>query len=128
MMHQRKYILELISEIGLYAVKPVVTPVDINMKLTTRHYDQHLGIDSTNDPPTDQGSYQRLIRKLLYLTMTRLEIAYSVQNLSQFLQEPKQTHMDASLRIVKYLKQQLGKGVLLSSQGDLIMSAYYDAD
>lgn len=33
-MHQRKYALELISEAGLSAAKPVVTPIDTNMKLT----------------------------------------------------------------------------------------------
>ena len=36
--------------------------------------------------------------------------------------------MDTALRIVKYLKQQLGKRVLLSSQGDLAMSAHCDTD
>ncbi|XP_055814230.1 secreted RxLR effector protein 161-like [Solanum dulcamara] len=60
--------------------------------------------------------------------MTRPEIAYSVQTLSQFLQDPKHTHMEATLRIVKYLKQQPVKEVLLSSNGSLLMTAYCDAD
>ncbi|XP_055830894.1 secreted RxLR effector protein 161-like [Solanum dulcamara] len=123
-MHQRKYVLELISETGLVAAKPAVTPVDINVQLTSRQYDEHLGISNTTDPPTDQSSHQRVIGKLLYLTVTRLEIAYSVQTLSPFLQDPKKYHMEATLRIVSYLKQQPGKGVLLSSKSDLTMSAY----
>lgn len=53
--------------------------------------------------------------------MTRPEISYSMQTLSQFLQDPQQTHMEASLRIVRHLKQQSGKRVLLSSKGDLTM-------
>nr|XP_016451710.1 PREDICTED: uncharacterized mitochondrial protein AtMg00810-like [Nicotiana tabacum] len=46
----------------------------------------------------DKGQYQRLIGKLLYLTLTRPDIAYTVQTLSQFLQQPKNSHWDAAMR------------------------------
>ncbi|PHT99592.1 Cytochrome 71D7 [Capsicum chinense] len=60
--------------------------------------------------------------------MTRLDIALCVQKLSQFLQEPKKSHMEATLRVMKYVKNQPGQGTLLSSNLDDIVSAYYDAD
>lgn len=88
LMHQRKYTLELVFELGLGAAKPFFTPIDTNIKLTTKEYDDHVcskehGI---SDPPSNMHAYQRLIGKLLYLTMTRRDISYCVQTLSQFLQ------------------------------------------
>lgn len=127
-MHQRKYALELIFEIDLSAAKPFNTPIDSNIKLTSKQYDQYIGINSENDPLVNQERYQKLIGKLLYLTVTRPNIAYSVQTLSQFLQEPKQYHMDAALRIVKYIKSQPGLGSLMSSKSINEVTAYCDTD
>ncbi|XP_019267541.1 PREDICTED: uncharacterized protein LOC109244840 [Nicotiana attenuata] len=132
LMHQRKYTLELISETGLGAAKPAITPLDFNVKLTTKEYDIYANkgkevTDEDEEQPA-LNSYQRLIGKLLYLTMTRPDIAFSVQTLSQFLQKPKKSHMEAALKIMRYLKQQPGQGVLLSSKNNTEITAYCDAD
>ncbi|XP_047252157.1 uncharacterized mitochondrial protein AtMg00810-like [Capsicum annuum] len=123
----RKYALELISEVGLLGAKPVETPIDVNVKLTSKQYD-----DQTNqnheDQLVDQGAYQKLVGKLLYLNMTRSNIAYSVQILSQFLQLPKRSHMEAALRIIKYIKKYLGQGILLSSCSKNEVTVYCDVD
>ncbi|XP_055814369.1 uncharacterized mitochondrial protein AtMg00810-like [Solanum dulcamara] len=84
--------------------------------------------EESDDPLTDQSAYQRLIGKLLYLNMTRPDISFSTQTLSQFLNQPKKSHMDAALRIVRYLKRQPGQGILLSSHSNNQVSAYCDAD
>nr|XP_009799049.1 PREDICTED: uncharacterized protein LOC104245181 [Nicotiana sylvestris] len=83
LMHQRKYALALISKLGLLAAKPIGTPMDSDSKLTTKEYDEHLSpVSITKDEVISGiGSYQRLIGKLLYLTVTRPDIAFSVQNL-----------------------------------------------
>ncbi|XP_019240780.1 PREDICTED: uncharacterized protein LOC109220765 [Nicotiana attenuata] len=47
----------------------------------------------------DATTYQQLIRKLLYLTITRLDISFAVQSLSQFMQQPKQSHLEAAFRV-----------------------------
>lgn len=110
-MHQRKYALQLISEIGLSGAKIAGTHID-NMKLTSRHYDEQTG-QNQEEPLTDQVTYQKLIRKLLYLNMTRPDISLSVQTLNQFLYQPKKSHMDAALGVVKYIKRQPGQGISL---------------
>nr|XP_016486776.1 PREDICTED: uncharacterized mitochondrial protein AtMg00810-like [Nicotiana tabacum] len=63
LMHQRKYSLELISELGLAASKPINTPMDSNIKLTTREFDEHFCKDNLTEDEVlaDQSSYQRLI-------------------------------------------------------------------
>ena len=81
LMHQRKYAFELISETGLGAVKPAITPMDINVKLTTKEYGDHV-FRGTNqgEPIVDQGYNQRLIGRLLYITMTIYDSSFCVQN------------------------------------------------
>ncbi|XP_060171025.1 uncharacterized mitochondrial protein AtMg00810-like [Lycium barbarum] len=83
---------------------------------------------TNNEELSDQSTYQRLIGKLIYLTMTRPDISFSVQNLSQFLQRPKESHMEATIRIVRYLKNQPGQGILLSSKENSTITDYCDAD
>ncbi|XP_047267634.1 uncharacterized mitochondrial protein AtMg00810-like [Capsicum annuum] len=128
-MHQRKYALKLISKTGPSAAKQAPTPMDATTRLTTSEYDQHIKkTDQDCDMLADQGAYQRLIGKLLYLTITKPDIAYSVQTLSQFLQKPKQSHMNVALRIVKYIKGKPGQGLLLSSNKRDVLIAHYDVD
>jgi hypothetical protein len=96
---QRKYCLDLLKDSGLLEAKPVVTPLDPSVKL---HND-------TGKPYNDVSSYKRMIRKLLYLTNTRPDIAYATQQLSQFLQKPTITHYNATCRVIRYLKSSPGK-------------------
>lgn len=126
----KKYALELVSELSLGAAKPAATPLEANVKLTTPQYDEFTGTTNTLDDALlhDVTSYQRLLGKLLYLTVTRPGIAFSVQTLSQSMQKPKKSHMEAALRVVKYVKNHLGQGVLLSSQKRSVISAFCDAD
>nr|XP_016477393.1 PREDICTED: uncharacterized mitochondrial protein AtMg00810-like [Nicotiana tabacum] len=130
LMHQRKYTLELISELRLGAAKPAITHIKANVKLTTKEYDEHIGVleGTTDETLTDPSKYQRLLGKLLYLTVTRPDIAYSVKTLSQFLQKPKRFHMEAAQRVVRYVKGQPGQGILLSSRKMNTITAYCDAD
>lgn len=45
-------------------------------------------------------SYQCLVGWLIYLTITRLDLAYSVQVLSQFMHQPCQEHWGAAIRVL----------------------------
>ncbi|XP_019227561.1 PREDICTED: uncharacterized protein LOC109208860 [Nicotiana attenuata] len=130
LMHQRKYALKIISELGLGAAKPVATPLEVNAKLTTKEYDDHLGTSSdvVDELLPDPSVYQRLIGKLLYLTVTRPNLAFSVQVLSQFLQQPKRSHMEAAMRVVKYVKNHPGQGILMSSKTTGTSEGFCDAD
>ncbi|XP_069152641.1 uncharacterized protein [Solanum lycopersicum] len=126
-MHQRKYALQLIDEVGLSGAKPSGTPMDVNVKLTLKQYDDQTK-ENQGDKLVDPDAYQKLIGKLQYLNMTRHDISFSVHTLSQFLQQPKKCHMDAVLRVVKYIKKQPVQGLLLSSSSSTKITAYCDVD
>ena len=76
----------------------------------------------------DATIYRRLVGKLLYLNVIRPDIAFATQTLSQFLHQPKQSHFNVALRIVRYIKSQAGQGVLLSSKSSKQLKVYCDED
>lgn len=106
LMNQRKYALGFVSELGLARCRPASTPLEFNHKLTSNVFDECTGrVNNTEDKLlNDFGKYQRLIGRLLYLTMTRPNIAFVVQVLSQYMHSPKLSHMEAALRVVRYIK------------------------
>ncbi|XP_019242117.1 PREDICTED: uncharacterized protein LOC109222191 [Nicotiana attenuata] len=76
----------------------------------------------------DIGSYHKLIGKLLYLTITRPNLSFAVQVLSQFMQHPKQSHWDTALRVVRYVKGAPSLGILLGTGPIDTLFAYCDSD
>ena len=56
------------------------------------------------------------------------EITYAVGVASQFMHQPQEEHMDAALRIVRYLKGTTNYGVFLKKLDDLEIDDYTDAD
>lgn len=123
-MNQRKYALELVSETGLAGAKASTTPLESNVKLTNADF---FLTDSDALFP-DISKYQRLIGKLLYLTNTRPDIAFSIQSLSQFLQKPKISHWNAALRVVRYIKTAPGLGLLMNAEKQPQLTGFCDAD
>ncbi|RVW71744.1 Retrovirus-related Pol polyprotein from transposon TNT 1-94 [Vitis vinifera] len=103
-LSQRKYALHILEETGMLDCKPVDTPMDPNVKL----------IPGQGEPLGDPGRYRRLVGKLNYLTITRPDISFPVSVVSQFLQSPCDSHWDAVIRILRYIKSTPGQGNLIS--------------
>ncbi|RVX00083.1 Retrovirus-related Pol polyprotein from transposon RE1 [Vitis vinifera] len=99
LINQRKYALELLSETGYLGCKPAKTPMQPNMQLS----------QDDGELLTDPSMYRRLIGKLIYLTITRPDLTYSVNKLSQFLSQPRRPHLQAVYRILQYIKGSPGK-------------------
>ncbi|RVW98223.1 Retrovirus-related Pol polyprotein from transposon RE2 [Vitis vinifera] len=74
------------------------------------------------------GRYRRLVGKLNYLTITRPDISFPVSVVSQFLQSPCDSHWDAVIRILRYIKSTPGQGVLYENKGHTQVVGYTDAD
>lgn len=115
---QQKYVTDLLKEIGKTACKPISTPIDSNHKLS----------EAKEEPTVDKQLYQRLVGRLIYLAHTRPDIAYSVSVISQFMHDPRESHLQAAYRILHYLKGNPGKGILFKKTNTLTLEAYTDAD
>ena len=76
----------------------------------------------------DPGHYRRLVGRLIYLTISRPDITYSVHVLSRFMHQPCKFHMEATLHVVHYLKNALGQGLFFSLNSDFRLWAYCDSD
>ena len=114
---QRKYVLEIIKDAGLLGATPIDTPMKRELKLSDR-----------SDMLKDSGRYRRLIGRLIYLTISRLDITYFIHVLSRFMHEPCKLHMEAALHVVRYLKNAPGQGLFFSSNNDFRLKAYCDSD
>ncbi|XP_042948597.1 uncharacterized mitochondrial protein AtMg00810-like [Carya illinoinensis] len=97
---QRKYALDILQDTGVLVAKPATFPMESNLKLTRTDFVLY----------DDPSAYRRMIGRLLYLTLTRPDLAYSVQDLSQLLAKPAISHYQAATRVLRYLKATLGQG------------------
>lgn len=119
-IHQRKYTLDILQDTGLSSSKPSKTPMEQNHNL------------HQNSSPlladADVLSYRRLVGRLIYLTVTRPDLAYSVQILSQFVSKPRHDHLNAAYRVVRYLKGSPGQGIFMAANSTPSLTAFCDSD
>ena len=119
-LSQRKYTLDILSDLGMLGCRPNTTPMDYSTKLQA----------TTGTPLSAEASssYRRLIGRLIYLTNTRPDIAYAVQQLSQYMSSPTNAHLQAAYWVLRYLKGTLGSGIFLSATGTPQLRAFSDSD
>ncbi|XP_061349772.1 uncharacterized mitochondrial protein AtMg00810-like [Gastrolobium bilobum] len=117
-LNQRKYALELLSDSGMLAAKPASTPLDPAIKLSC----------SSGSPLPDASSFRRLIGRLLYLTTTRPDLCFSVQQLSQYVSAPTDIHQAATHRVLRYIKSAPGLGLFFPAENNLKLFGYSDSD
>ncbi|XP_021893295.1 uncharacterized protein LOC110811191 isoform X1 [Carica papaya] len=114
----KKAAADILSDVGLLGAKPASTPVPKRLKLTA---------DDGNLFP-EPKKYRRLVGIMLYLNMTRPDITFAVQQHSQFMSKPTQSHWDASIHVLRYLKHAPSTGLFFSSSNDFKLTAYCDSD
>lgn len=85
--NQRKYALDILQDSSHLGARLVIVLIEQNLCLTTDHW------ELLPNPHT----YQRLVGRLLYLTITRPDIVYSINFLSQFMHQPRQSHYEAAI-------------------------------
>ncbi|XP_073119562.1 uncharacterized protein [Henckelia pumila] len=117
-INQRKYTIDILQEAGLLGAKPAKFPMEQSLKLTP----------TEGELLKDATHYRRLVGKLIYLTITRPEISFSVNTLSQFMQQPRRPHLDAVHRLLRYLKNSPGQGLFFPSQNNVNLVGFCDAD
>ncbi|XP_074317900.1 uncharacterized protein LOC141653934 [Silene latifolia] len=118
LINQRKFILDILKDMSMEDCTAAEFPLSKGLKLST----------DSGDLLENPEQYRRLIGRLLYLSMTRPDISYSTQHLSQFLQQPRVPHMQAATHVVRYLKNTVNTGLFYPAENSLSVTAYSDSD
>lgn len=118
LLHQKKYAHELLDRAGMLNCTPVSTPVDTKAKLSA----------TDGSPAPDASLYRSIVGALQYLTLTRPELQYAVQQVCLHMHAPRDAHWTAVKRILRYLRGTLDLGLSLHASADTDIVAYSDAD
>ncbi|CBI32394.3 unnamed protein product, partial [Vitis vinifera] len=112
------YICDLLQRAGLSESKLVTSPMAVGHVLSIA--------DGTRfEDPT---LYRSLVGALQYCTITRPDIAYTINKFFQFMHAPTSTHLQAVKRVLRYLKGSLFYGLSFQPSSSLDLIAYTDAD
>jgi hypothetical protein len=110
--------LDLLKETDKLECKPVSTPIDSKYKLNSED----------EEPLENINQFQRLVRKLIYLTVIRPDISFVVSQVSQFMHTPRTSHLEAINIVLWYLKITPEKGILMRNNDSNEIYGYADAD
>lgn len=76
----------------------------------------------------DSSLYKSVVGSLQYFTMSRPDIAYGVNKLSQYLHNPTTLHYVACKRLFRYLKRSISFGLQFTSALCLALEGFSYAD
>ncbi|KAJ9541585.1 hypothetical protein OSB04_028091 [Centaurea solstitialis] len=115
---QAKYISDLLSKAGLSDNKVASTPLERNLHLAP----------NSGQLLQDPTQHRQLAGSLVYLTVTRPDIAFVVYTVSQFMAAPYSDHYAAVIRILRYLKGTMFHGLHFSSKSSLVLRGFSDSE
>ncbi|KAF2313249.1 hypothetical protein GH714_009975 [Hevea brasiliensis] len=116
-LNQTRYAYSILERAQMVDCQPMPTP------LVQRH-------DAVTDPTpvADPTFFRGLVGSLQYLTLTRPDLSYSVNYISQFMHSPTLSHLKYVRRILRYLKGTIHFGLFFKKDTSLVLSAFSDAD
>ncbi|GKA87930.1 ribonuclease H-like domain-containing protein [Tanacetum coccineum] len=116
-LSQKIYVVEILERAHMVTCNPSRTPIDTESKL---------GADG--DPVSNPTLYRSLAGSLQYLTFTRPDISYAIQQVCLYMHDPREPHFSALKRILRYVQGTLDYGLQLFSSSTTDLVAYSDAD
>ncbi|KAI3797236.1 hypothetical protein L1987_32491 [Smallanthus sonchifolius] len=117
-LSQSQYAKDILHRANMSSCKPCATPVDTSSKLSA----------CVGAPLVDGTLYRSLAGALQYLTFTRPDISYAVQQVCLFMHDPREPHYNFMKRILRYIQGTLDYGLRLTGSKSISLTAYSDAD
>lgn len=108
----------MLDEVGLLGANLVSFPMEQNLKLTA----------TKCELLKNSAKYRRLVGKLIYLTITRPNIQFSINLLSQFMHEPRKSYLNIAIRVLKCLKGSPGQCLFFPKQNNIKWTACSNVD
>nr|GEU70998.1 ribonuclease H-like domain-containing protein [Tanacetum cinerariifolium] len=116
-LSQKKYALQILDMAHMDNCNLSRTPIDTESKLR-----------SDGDPVSNPTLYRSLAGSLQYLTFTRLDIFYAVQQVCLYMHNPREPQFFALKQIMRYVHGTLDYGLQLFSSSTTDLVSYSDAD
>jgi hypothetical protein len=111
-LDQEFYARQILEEFGMADCNPVSSPISPSMQIHTSLE------DSSRLGRQDHKLFRRLIGRLIFLVIaTRPDIAFAVNQLSQYLAEPRRVHLAAVKHVLRYIKGTIDFGLTFGAKG-----------
>ncbi|GKE05580.1 ribonuclease H-like domain-containing protein [Tanacetum coccineum] len=117
-LSQSQYVSDILERAGMSSCKYSSTLVDTKAKLSA----------NSGNPYSDPTHYRSLAGALQYLTFTRLNISYGVQQTCLHMHDPRKEYMTALKRILRYVQGTLHYGLHLYKSPSSALVSYTDTD
>jgi hypothetical protein len=117
-LSQRQYATDILQRAGMSECHSSATPVDTHAKLSA----------SDGDLLPDGTEYRSLAGGLQYLTLTRSDISYAVQQICLHMHAPRTSHLALVKRVLRYVCGTMDFGLHLRALSSTSPTAYSDAD
>ena len=119
-LSQEKYAQDILTRAGMKKCKPSPTPLSASEKLSK--------FEGTLLNYEDSTKYRSIVGALQYLTLTRPDLAYSVNKVCQFLHAPTTIHWSSVKRILRYIQATAGVSLKIQRTRSTLISAFSDSD
>ena len=117
-INQAKFVRDLLKRFNMEEAKKMKTPMSSSIKLNK----------DEKGKPIDFTMYRGIIGSLLYLTASRPDIMYSVYLCARFHSYPKESHLSAIKRILKYLKGTMDIGLWYCKSDNFELIGFSNVD
>ncbi|XP_017970473.1 PREDICTED: uncharacterized mitochondrial protein AtMg00810-like [Theobroma cacao] len=118
LLSQQKYIRDLLSQTNMAVSKSCYTPMATSPPLSK----------SLRDPFKDAELYRKIVGALQCITLTRLDVAFSVNELCQFMHCPTIVHWKAVKCLLRYLKHTSVYGLFFVKNSSPLLQCFTDSD
>jgi hypothetical protein len=115
---QEKYIKDMLKKFGMEDAEDISTPIGTNGNLDS----------DTSGNIVDQTMYRPMIGTLLYVTASRPDVMFSVCMCARFQASPRENHLKATKRILRYLKHTQDIGLCYPKGARFKLVGYSDSD
>ena len=124
---QIKYILELVDDTCFLGCKPSSIPLDPTVQLSIETIipkDESKIIHEMGALLSEPKVYRRMMGRLMYLAITRPDIAYTLTKLCQYSDAPRDAHLKAAHKLLCYLKGTVGQGLFNDAPGSFDLRGF----
>jgi hypothetical protein len=119
-LRQSAYAEKLLERSGMRGCKPCLSPMEEKLKLSK----------DSSAPRVNATSYRSIVGGLRYLAHTRPDISFVIGYLSRFMEDPREDHLAAIKRLLRYVAGTIEHGLVYPKRGGgrLELTGYSDSD